>query len=302
MNARRQQAAASERSRSQEGERPAAARAHRKEEPPTKDKEYYTIGEVGKICNISAKALRYYDKIGVISPDYICEENGYRYYNTEQIHRIMGICLYRRLHVSIAEIKRLVEVSTLEDISDGFSGFIDSRKKEIARLTLEVEQMSYMKQHLDTLDEGSRTISIQTLPAVYPLYHQDSAFLGYRTLKDVFHSPLFSMGNFSYILSVEPSGSCQVSAFQFAIREPMLALTQLNSTNLPSRDSCRCLYTVVAFPTEHEMCWDLSAVLKYAGEHQLSCKPEAYAFYVFSIAQPDVILDYYEVYLPLEDS
>ena len=86
--------------------------------------------------------------------------------------------------------------------------------------------MSYMKQHLDTLDEGSRTISIQTLPAVYPLYHQDSAFLGYRTLKDVFHSPLFSMGNFSYILSVEPSGSCQVSAFQFAIREPMLALTQ----------------------------------------------------------------------------
>ena len=110
------------------------------------------------------------------------------------------------------------------------------------------------------------------------------------------------MGNFSYILSVEPSGSCQVSAFQFAIREPMLALTQLNSTNLPSRDSCRCLYTVVALPTEHEMCWDLSAVLKYAGEHQLSCKPEAYAFYVFSIAQPDVILDYYEVYLPLEDS
>lgn len=162
--------------------------------------------------------------------------------------------------------------------------------------------MSYMKQHLDTLDEGSRTISIRTLPAVYPLYHQDSAFLGYRTLKDVFHSPLFSMGNFSYILSVEPSGSCQVSAFQFAIREPMLALTQLNSTNLPSRDSCRCLYTVVAFPPEQEILWDLSAVLKYAGEHQPSCKPEAYAFYVFSIAQPDVILDYYEVYLPLEDS
>ena len=200
----------------------------------------YTIHEVAALLNISTDAIRLYEKEGLVTPTRN-PENGYRYYNTEQIHRIMGICLYRRLHVSIAEIKRLVEVSTLEDISDGFSGFIDSRKKEIARLTLEVEQMSYMKQHLDTLDEGSRTISIQTLPAVYPLYHQDSAFLGYRTLKDVFHSPLFSMGNFSYIL-------------------------------------------------------------KYAGEHQLSCKPEAYAFYVFSIAQPDVILDYYEVYLPLEDS
>ena len=192
----------------------------------------YTIHEVAALLNISTDAIRLYEKEGLVTPTRN-PENGYRYYNTEQIHRIMGICLYRKLHVSIAEIKRLVEVSTLEDISDGFSGFIDSRKKEIARLTLEVEQMSYMKQHLDTLDEGSRTISIQTLPAVYPLYHQDSAFLGYRTLKDVFHSPLFSMGNFSYILSVEPSGSCRVSALQFAIREPMLALTQLNSSKLP---------------------------------------------------------------------
>ena len=259
----------------------------------------YTIHEVAALLNISTDAIRLYEKEGLVTPTRN-PENGYRYYNTEQIHRIMGICLYRKLNVSIAEIKRLLAVSTLGDLSESFSGFIDSRKKEIERLTLEVEKMSYMKQHLDTLDEGSRTISIRTLPAVYPLYHQDSAFLGYRTLKDVF--PLFSMGNFSYILSVEPSGSCQVSAFQFAIREPMLALTQLNSTNLPSRDSCRCLYTVVAFPTEQEILWDLSAVLKYAGEHQLSCKLEAYAFYVFSIAQPDVILDYYEVYLPLEDS
>lgn len=135
----------------------------------------YTIHEVAALLNISTDAIRLYEKEGLVTPTRN-PENGYRYYNTEQIHRIMGICLYRKLHVSIAEIKRLVEVSTLEDISDGFSGFIDSRKKEIARLTLEVEQMSYMKQHLDTLDEGSRTISIQTLPAVYPLYHQDSAF------------------------------------------------------------------------------------------------------------------------------
>lgn len=114
----------------------------------------YTIHEVAALLNISTDAIRLYEKEGLVTPTRN-PENGYRYYDTEQIHRIMGICLYRRLHVSIAEIKRLVEVSTLEDISDGFSGFIDSRKKEIARLTLEVEQMSYMKQHLDTLDECS---------------------------------------------------------------------------------------------------------------------------------------------------
>lgn len=261
----------------------------------------YTIHDVAGLLNISTDAIRLYEKEGLVSPTRN-PENGYRCYDTEQIHRIMGICLYRKLNVSIAEIKRLLAVSTLGDLSESFSGFIDSRKKEIERLTLEVEKMSYMKQHLDTLDEGSQSISIRTLPAVYPLYHQDSAFLGYRTLKDVFHSSLFPMGNFSYILSVEPSGSCEVSALQFAIREPMLALTPLNPANLPRRDSCRCLYTVTSFPTEHEMLWDLSAILEYAREHQLSCKPEAYVFYVFSMAQTDTIMDYYEVYLPLEDS
>ncbi|PXV85346.1 MerR-like DNA binding protein [Lachnotalea glycerini] len=34
----------------------------------------YSIGEVSKNCNISTKALRFYDKLGVISPDLICKE------------------------------------------------------------------------------------------------------------------------------------------------------------------------------------------------------------------------------------
>lgn len=37
----------------------------------------YSIGEVSKLCNISTKALRFYDKIGVIAPDEV-GENGYR--------------------------------------------------------------------------------------------------------------------------------------------------------------------------------------------------------------------------------
>ena len=156
----------------------------------------YTIHEVANLLHISTDAIRLYEKEGLVTPSRN-PENGYRYYNTSQIQRIMGICLYRKLHVSIAEIKRLITCSTLTDISNGFSGFIDSRKKEIERLTQEVEKMSYMKQHLDSLNQGYHTVSIRTLPAVYPLYHQDSAILEYRTLKDVFCSPLFSMGNFS---------------------------------------------------------------------------------------------------------
>lgn len=90
----------------------------------------YTIHEVAALLNISTDAIRLYEKEGLVTPTRN-PENGYRYYNTEQIHRIMGICLYRRLHVSIAEIKRLAEVSTLEDISDGFPVSLIPAKKRL---------------------------------------------------------------------------------------------------------------------------------------------------------------------------
>ena len=43
--------------------------------------ELYSIGEVSRICNISKKALRFYDQLGVVRPDMVCRENGYRYYS-----------------------------------------------------------------------------------------------------------------------------------------------------------------------------------------------------------------------------
>ena len=45
--------------------------------------ELYSIGEVSRICNISKKALRFYDQLGVVRPDMVCRENGYRYYVSE---------------------------------------------------------------------------------------------------------------------------------------------------------------------------------------------------------------------------
>ena len=129
-NSRRSQAAASERSRSPEGERPAAARAHRKEEPPTKDKEYYTIGEVGKICNISAKALRYYDKIGVISPDYICEENGYRYYSRKTLLTVPVMKYYKQMGFKLEEMQELLGGNTYYYVQQNFRSKIDELKAQ----------------------------------------------------------------------------------------------------------------------------------------------------------------------------
>ncbi len=48
-------------------------------------KEYLSIGEFSKLSGLTIKALRYYDKIGVLKPDYVSKESLYRYYSRNQL-------------------------------------------------------------------------------------------------------------------------------------------------------------------------------------------------------------------------
>ena len=48
-------------------------------------KNFLSIGEVGKIEGVSAKSLRYYERLGILVPAYINPETGYRYYTVDQL-------------------------------------------------------------------------------------------------------------------------------------------------------------------------------------------------------------------------
>ena len=47
-------------------------------------KEYYSIGETAKLLGVSTQTLRYYDREGILRPETINEETGYRYYSYMQ--------------------------------------------------------------------------------------------------------------------------------------------------------------------------------------------------------------------------
>lgn len=91
-------------------------------------KELYSIGEVSKICNISAKALRFYDKIGIISPDMICKENSYRYYNKETLLTVPVVKYYKQMGFKLEEMQGLVEGNTYYYLEQNFHNKIDQLK------------------------------------------------------------------------------------------------------------------------------------------------------------------------------
>lgn len=70
--------------------------------------ELYSIGEVSKICNISKKALRFYDKIGVISPDVVSEENNYRFYSKDTLLFVPVIKYFKQMGFKLEEMKEFL--------------------------------------------------------------------------------------------------------------------------------------------------------------------------------------------------
>ncbi len=263
-------------------------------------KNRYTIHEVGALLGISTDAIRLYEKEGLVTP-IRDPQNGYRYYEPLEVQRIMGIYLYRQLNVSIAEIRHLLTIPSLSGIADEFSTLISNAETEIEHLQKKIEKLRFMKQHLERLNEGIHTYSIQELPTSYTLYHQDFSQIRYANMKDILNSPIFSFGNFCYTLKPDASDQFQARALQFLIREPMMKVSPWNNdrASFPKIDACRCLYTVTSTPVYSELHWDLDGLLAYAKEHGYHCASHAYAFYVFSIIPEDTVMDFYEIYLPL---
>lgn len=82
--------------------------------------EMYYIGKVEKTCRISKKTLRYYDKLGILSPDEICHENGYRYYSKKNMLSIPVIKYYKQSGFKLEEIKNLIYKSECKEIEESF--------------------------------------------------------------------------------------------------------------------------------------------------------------------------------------
>ena len=89
-----------------------------------------TIGEFSNICRVSTKTLRYYAEIGLILPDEINPENGYRYYSIEQLERMLLINRLKDYCFSLEEIKSILDSE--EQIDEVLFTALNKKKKEIA--------------------------------------------------------------------------------------------------------------------------------------------------------------------------
>ncbi len=124
-----------------------------------------SVGEFSKITRTSAKALRHYDKIGLLSP-MTRGENNYRYYSIRQLALCNAIRVLLKVGVPLAEISGLKRTRTPEIVDK-----ILARQKEA--INAEIDKLRDTHILLDTfalsiklgLQVDENIICIQYLPA-----------------------------------------------------------------------------------------------------------------------------------------
>ena len=65
----------------------------------------FPIGEVSKLFHISVSSLRHYENIGLLTPEYVSPDSGYRYYSAGQFEVLNTIRYLRALDLPLSEIE-----------------------------------------------------------------------------------------------------------------------------------------------------------------------------------------------------
>ena len=108
-------------------------------------KKRYSIGDVSRICNISKKALRFYDEIGIIHSrrqDY----NNYRFYTYDSLLAVPVIKYYKQMGFKLEEMREFIE----GDLANVYKKLKHSFQAKIEEL--ETQQEEIRRQYVSVKD------------------------------------------------------------------------------------------------------------------------------------------------------
>lgn len=117
-----------------------------------------SIGEFSNICKVSAKTLRYYAEIGLILPEEVNPENGYRYYSVGQLETMLFINRLKAYNFSLEEIKAILKAEELKD--EKLYSALVKKKKEIEKQLQDFQKtLGQLNDDISTLKQGKSIMS-----------------------------------------------------------------------------------------------------------------------------------------------
>ncbi|MEQ2562847.1 MerR family transcriptional regulator [Ventrimonas sp. CLA-AP-H27] len=105
--------------------------------------DLFSIGEVAQMFHLSVGSLRHYEKAGLLKPEYISPESGYRYYSTRQFEVLTTIRFLRILDMPLEQIRDFLnnrEISKMQHMLQNQKEAILQKKKELELMERKIDQ------------------------------------------------------------------------------------------------------------------------------------------------------------------
>ena len=136
----------------------------------------YKIGEFSKMVKATIKALRYYEKEGLLKPTFIDQNTSYRYYESSQLIEVSKIISLRQAGLSINDIKKILDGYDMEEI-------LKSRKNEIEKsltnYNIQLSKINYLLEENNMENE----IFIKEIPS-YIIYYCDGIISDFSKISE----------------------------------------------------------------------------------------------------------------------
>ena len=104
----------------------------------------YKIGELSALCRIPVKTLRFYDSEGILTPEYIDNFTGYRYYSAAQLSDCYRIVKLKELGFTLSEIRSFLSTDT-----DGMQVLLEEKEQQLCAEKLIVENRIHVLHELN---------------------------------------------------------------------------------------------------------------------------------------------------------
>ncbi len=126
-------------------------------------KQFYKINEISKLYNIGPDSLRYYEKLGLLSPKR--GKNNYRLYTLDDLWRLNIIRDLRRLGFPMEKIREYMDNRSVENTRKLLTEELDAIHQQIQELN---RLQKNVEERLLTLsgaeDQTLLKIRLQTFP------------------------------------------------------------------------------------------------------------------------------------------
>ncbi len=236
---------------------------------------YFSVSELAALGNVSRQTILYYDKHDLLKPNFI-DDNGYRYYHFQEYLMLEIILNFRKLGMSVDEIKAYIAAKSpeaLDEILKAKTREYESTIQKLQCLISDIRKVRVNLAKIPTYQPGSISIAEQEKETLIlsPLVDKNSPIKTRIKTLGTFNLPVYRSNHFkackvSWIITADDflNGECRQKRYYCS--PAYIDTTNKNQLVLPAGKYLTYIFQG-AFQPQSAKIHDI--ITKYIQEQQL---------------------------------